>query len=163
MKTKGMGNNRTVNPKSLHTQSADITKREDGVINKSEIIKELPEAPPNYRGMIYDMAGTKQDNILAEGLNRLAREDPDNGFSSNTPPKKADGRETPAFNHFEPPLPPPKNEENTCLKGLKNLAEGMEQSRFSPEDMLICAMIILMLNSASEDDILMILVLMILL
>lgn len=48
-------------------------------------------------------------------------------------------------------------------KGLEGLIKGLHSKNFSPEDILIGAMIILMLNSNSEDDMLMVLVLLMLL
>lgn len=163
MKTRGVSRDKSLNPNGLHTQSAEPPQAENDLRNEPKTLPNLPEAPPNYRGMIYDMAENGQDNIFAEGLNRLAREDPDNGFSQNTPSKKTVETNARPFTHLEPPPPAHLQEEYGGLTGLKNLAEGMERNRFSPEDMLVCAMIILMLNSSSEDDILMILVLMLLL
>ena len=43
--------------------------------------------------------------------------------------------------------------------GLNKLIDGLRSKRFTPEDILLCAMILLMLNTGSDDDILMVLVL----
>jgi hypothetical protein len=58
-----------------------------------------------------------------------------------------------------------KNEENAKKEsdGLYNLIDGLSNGSFLPDDVLICAMIIMMLNGKSEDDVLMVLVLMMLL
>ena len=48
-------------------------------------------------------------------------------------------------------------------KGIKSLVQAMQNNTISPEDILICAIILLMLSGNSEDDIIMILVLMALL
>ena len=134
----------------------------------SENVGNLPPAPPNYRGMIYDMAGGSADGVYAEGLNRLAREDDEgNALRKNALRRDFEERRRArsAFSHLDPPCKNAENltSENSVAKGLKRIIEGMQSKQFSPEDLLICAMILLMLNSGSEDDIIMILVLMMLL
>ncbi len=117
----------------------------------------LPEPPPNYRGMIYDSFST--DDVEAEGLDRLVKNDI--SYSDYEKKRREDeyrknkivsamGRNV---------LREPDNDTN----GLERLVEGLKTKKFSSEDILLCAMILLMLNSGSDDDILMVLVLMMLL
>ncbi len=123
----------------------------------SELESGLPEPPPNYRGMIYDKNGSFYSGMNAEGIERLVNNDSSYSDRRRVPPRRPDRT---AFSHFNPPL---KAVDKQQESGLRKIIEGLGERSFEPEDVLICAMIMLMLNSKSEDDILMVLVLMMLL
>ena len=117
----------------------------------------LPDPPPNYRGMIYDISGYAYGGINAEGIERLVENDSSYSDRRRIPQRRGN---RPYFSHLNPPLPKSeKRQEN----GIRKIIDGLKEKNFEAEDILICAMIMLMLNSKSEDDILMILVLMMLL
>ncbi|MBQ4116049.1 MAG: hypothetical protein IJD37_01595 [Clostridia bacterium] len=117
----------------------------------------LPEPPPNYRGMIYDISGTLYGGINAEGIERLVENDSSYSDRRRVPQRR--GNRT-YFSHLNPPLPKTEKQQES---GIRKIIDGLNAKNFEAEDILICAMIMLMLNSKSEDDILMILVLMMLL
>lgn len=122
----------------------------------------MPDAPPNYRGMIYDINGIENKTENAEGISRLVTND--EAYSDYEKKNRYDRvkkREAPVFSHLKPPLE--KKAEKGRENGIDRLIDGLQSKSFAPEDVLIGAMIILMLNSSSEDDILMVLVLMMLL
>lgn len=127
---------------------------------------QMPAAPPNYRGMIYEM---EQMIEPAEGIDRLVRNDSSyNDYERRL--RRRDymqGRvgEAPAFSHTKPEkVCCEKSQEKTPERnGLQSIIDGLRDKKLQPEDILICALIILMLNSSSEDDILMVLALMMLL
>ena len=127
---------------------------------------QLPAAPPNYRGMIYEM---EQMIEPAEGIDRLVRND-----ASYTDYERRlrrrdyiQGRvgDTAVFSRTNTKRECcEKGEEKTPERnGLQGIIDGLRDKKLQPEDVLICALIILMLNSSSEDDILMVLALMMLL
>lgn len=119
----------------------------------------LPLPPPNYRGMIYDRESTFFEYTDAEGIERLVKNDASYCTEKMRKlPKKLDRK---AFSHLDPPVCDNCGSSNE--NGLEKLVKGLREKNFQPEDILICAMIMLMLNSKSEDDILMVLVLMLLL
>lgn len=123
----------------------------------TEIETVFPNPPPNYRGMIYDISGSLYGGINAEGIERLVENDSSYSDRRRSPQRRGD---RPYFSHLNPPLPKSeKHQEN----GIRKIIDGLKEKSFEAEDILICAMIMLMLNSKSEDDILMILVLMMLL
>lgn len=143
----------------------DVGRSSDELQNNAPTVEgkrcKLPNAPPNYRGMIYDMAGAEW---TAEGIERVARNDC-GAFSAEVKGggarPRAERREgEPRFCHLEPPVGCVSKEAGG---GIRRILEGMESKSFLPEDVLICAMIMLMLNGKSEDDLLMVLVLMVLL
>ena len=117
-------------------------------------VRNYPEPPPNYRGMIYD--GITDGGGVAEGLDRLVRNDV--SYSEYEKNHRKNEHE-PSKSVFAAT----QGGEKCNLKGLEGLVEGLKGKRFSSEDILLCAMILLMLNSGSDDDILMVLVLMMLL
>ena len=123
----------------------------------TEVGAVLPEPPPNYRGMIYDISGTLYGGINAEGIERLVENDTSYSDRRRTPQRRGN---RPYFSHLNPPLPKSENQQES---GIRKIIDGLKERSFEAEDVLICAMIMLMLNSKSEDDILMILVLMMLL
>ena len=122
----------------------------------------MPEPPPNYRGMIFDGKNEEKIDCQAEGIERLVKND--SSYCMDKMGRNPKLRSEKPFSHCEPPVngnrvfPEEKTE-----KGLDSLINGLREKKYLPEDVLICAMIMLMLNSRSEDDILMILVLMMLL
>ena len=126
---------------------------------------DLPSLPPNYGGMIYELARQTGSDVIAEGINRLVNEDEE--YARRGAEKRKNGaygknsKET--FSHLSPPITPKVGRVPPGNGGLSALVEGMGRNAFLPEDVLICAMIILMLNSNSEDDILLVLVLLMLL
>ena len=128
---------------------------EKEVDEKTEAI--FPDPPPNYRGMIYDISGSLYGGVSAEGIERLVESDSSYSDRRRIPQKRGD---RPYFSHLNPPLPTHEKHQDV---GIKKLIDGLKEKNFEAEDILICAMIMLMLNSKSEDDILMILVLMMLL
>jgi hypothetical protein len=125
----------------------------------------LPKAPPNYGGMIYDSAYSEW---TPEGIERIAVGDC-NAFSANKNGGKKGFEEKyknkPHFSHLDPAGVSGCDfaKESDEQVGMKNIIAGIQSRSFSPEDILICAMIILMLNGKSEDDMLLVLVLMMLL
>ena len=129
----------------------------------------MPIAPPNYRGMIYDMGSLGE---IAEGIDRLVRNDQSytdnqNKIKDRFNVNRRDGGQRQAFSHMQGIRDTGEKVSENCSqdehRGLKRLVEGMQNNTISPEDILICALILLMLSSGSEDDIIMILVLMALL
>lgn len=123
----------------------------------TEIETILPNPPPNYRGMIYDISGYTYGEINAEGIERLVENDSSYSDRRRIPQRRGN---RPYFSHLNPPLPKTEKHQET---GIRKIIDGLNAKNFEAEDILICAMIMLMLNSKSEDDILMILVLMMLL
>ncbi len=123
----------------------------------TEIETVLPNPPPNYRGMIYDISGSLYGGINAEGIERLVENDSSYSNRSRIPQRRGD---RPYFSHLNPPLPKHEKEQEN---GIRKIIAGLKEKSFEAEDILICAMIMLMLNSKSEDDVIMILVLMMLL
>ena len=122
-----------------------------------EIETVFPAPPPNYRGMIYDITGSLYGGINAEGIERLVENDSSYSDRRRVPQRRGN---RPYFTHLNPPLP---KSEKQPENGIRKIIDGLKEKSFEAEDILICAMIMLMLNSKSEDDILMILVLMMLL
>ena len=125
----------------------------------------MPIAPPNYRGMIYDRE--KVDNN-AEGIDRLVRND--QSYSDNQirvknrfDEKREEFGKAQAFSHMRGIQNGGDNCSKVEEKGIKSLVKSMQDNTISPEDILICAIILLMLSGNSEDDIILILVLMALL
>ncbi len=154
-------------PTPMSVPQTVIPKRKaivEETTSENQIKPELPSAPPNYRGMIYDMVQGREENQNAEGIERIARDDETYGdYEKNIRrreymQKREKGS---AFSHFNVPVE--RTVQSEQKNGLHKLIDGLQNMSFSPEDVLICAMIILMLNSKSEDDILMVLVLMMLL
>ena len=127
-------------------QNKEKAERSDDIMpEKTE--KKLT-VPPNYRGMIYEMEniyGGEPAEQGAEGIDRLVRTD--DSYTNREQWRRSDR--------------PKRN--NDIGAGIKKLVDGLQNSNFCPEDILICAMILLMLNGNSEDDILLVLVLMLLL
>ena len=139
--------------------------------DRSDIVrnKNMPIAPPNYRGMIYDMESLGEN---AEGIDRLVKNDQSYTDNQNKHRDRFNARggengPRQVFSHMQGIQGiREKNESNCCKdehKGIKSLVESMQNNVISPEDILICALILLMLSGSSEDDIIMILVLMALL
>ncbi len=128
--------------------SRNASKRRDkrSVVEQGEKREEycplnIPSAPPNYRGMLYDI---EKKDLLAEGIERLAANDP-------------------SYDRFECPKNTQKKAQNRPREqGIQKIIDDLKSSAYLPEDLLICALIILMLNAGSEDDMLLILVLMML-
>lgn len=142
-------------PPSDEINNADDEKMKSNNNPKKEA---LPSPPPNYGGMIYDRNGAFYAPLSAEGIERLASNDE---LYSERLRNSRRGKDRHVFSHMDPPVG--KNSREDGENGLSKLVEGLRNRTFQPEDILICSMIMLMLNSKSEDDILMILVLMMLL
>ena len=149
---------------ALQNQTEEKTAVKEEYVNKgaekeeiTEIESVLPDPPPNYRGMIYDINGSLYGGNNAEGIERLVENDSSYSDRRRLPQRRGN---RPYFSHLNPPLP---KYENRQENGIRKLIDGLREKSFEAEDLLICAMIMLMLNSKSEDDILMILVLMMLL
>ena len=166
---------RSTSKKSIKGQTKDISERSVGVRESAEgddlpsakesadggerKVNALPFPPPNYRGMIYDRESAFFEHSDAEGIERLVKNDESYCIEKMRKiPKKLDRK---PFSHLDPPAC--RREKSEGENGLKKLVSGLHEKDFQPEDILICAMIMLMLNSKSEDDILMVLVLMLLL
>jgi hypothetical protein len=132
----------------MYSRSIRNGKR-DGKIPEKMPVYQLP---PNYRGMLDEVFVPSENN--AEGIDRLVRED--ESYKQNE--MRIRKAELASKAHV-------KNEENAKKEsdGLYNLIDGLSNGSFLPDDVLICAMIIMMLNGKSEDDVLMVLVLMMLL
>ncbi|MBR5322999.1 MAG: hypothetical protein IKU48_05585 [Clostridia bacterium] len=123
----------------------------------TEIQTILPDPPPNYRGMIYDITGTLYGGVNAEGIERLVENDSSYSNKRCLPQRRGN---KPYFSHLNPPLPQREKQDES---GIRKIIDGLKEKSFEVDDLLICAMIMLMLNSKSEDDILMVLVLIMLL
>lgn len=149
MYSRSMRNNRE---KRVYNQSE---YRE--TVNEQRPDSIIPEPPPNYRGMIY--GGQKDGEIYAEGIDRLA----DNDQSYRDYEKNVRKREYRQDKGDIAPVNVQSDSSKNEKTGLHRLIDGLSEKSFGAEDILICAMIILMLNGNSEDDILMVLVLMMLL
>ncbi len=127
----------------------------------------LPVPPPNYGGMMYDRFDV--DDVDAEGIGRIVKNDAsysEYGKRRRENEYRRDGSVS-AMGRMRQNIGRGKEKslsDSDCdTSGLKNLVKGLETKNFSPEDILLGAIILLMLNSSSEDDILMILVLLMLL
>ena len=108
----------------------------------------MPEPPPNYRGMIYEFP---ESEVFAEGIARLVSND---GVYMN---KAHERSEKAGVNAVK------KEPCNSCSNGIQRLIGGLSSKEYLPDDVLICAMILLMLSNSSEDDMLLVLVLLMLL
>lgn len=126
---------------------------------------DLPSLPPNYGGMIYELVRQTENDVTAEGINRLVSEDDDYNVRGVEKRKRKayEKNVKESFSHLSPQIGSKVVGEPCESGGLSVLVEGMSRNAFVPEDVLICGMIILMLNSKSEDDILLVLVLLLLL
>ena len=164
-------------PQNLSADRVDDSRNErpiennraDNIKNATDtppIAPQMPIAPPNYRGMIYEM---EQMVEPAEGIDRLVRND-----QSYTDFERRPGRRNYMQNRADnsPVFSNTATEKRCCEKsqektpernGLQSIIDGLRDKKLQPEDILICALVILMLNSSSEDDILMVLALMMLL
>ena len=143
-------------------QSDSAAKNAENSVNT--VKNTIPSPPPNYRGMIYDTNVLPE--ILAEGIDRLAREDESYKEYEKDIRKRElrlAAKQNESVLAASPNVEFDRKGKNTENQGLHRLINGLSESTFSAEDILICAMIILMLNSSSEDDMLMVLVLMMLL
>lgn len=132
----------------MYSRSIRNGKKEGGSPEKPS----LYQLPPNYRGMLDNTFIPSEKN--AEGIDRLVRED--ESYKQNEM----------RIRRSELSSRPQKTNERPVSKesdGLYRLIEGLTEKQFSADDVLICSMIIMMLNGKSEDDILMVLVLMMLL
>ena len=147
-----------------NNNSLENNNRSDSVRNKN-----MPIAPPNYRGMIYDMEKLEEN---AEGIDRLVKNDQSytdnqNKYKDRFNARSRENGPRQVFSHMQGIQGVQENTESNCHKdehkGIKSLVESMQNNVISPEDILICALILLMLSGSSEDDIIMILVLMALL
>ena len=112
---------------------------------------ERPSPPPNYRGMVYSEEKYGECDVYAEGIDRMVCNDKE--YSQKMQGKK--GRKCVL------------GDECGCAladkNGINAVVDGLASKRFDPEDILVCAMILLMLNDGGSEDLLMILVLLMLL
>ena len=157
--------------KDSFEKNKDISKMPTDVNEKTYARIDLP---PNYRGMITDdsriVYPAEKNKINAEGITRLVCNDDSYCFGKESGKPKGDCRSAPHFSHMDAPFCSDKEEKEQPSarkmsdgEGLQRLANELRSRKFSPEDVLICAMILIMLNKGSEDDVLMILALMMLL
>ncbi len=139
----------------------------------------LPEPPINYGGVMYDekiyQSLSNGNEVNAERINRLVKNDKSYYDYEQLARKKEYMRKKskslgdekaesiPDEAQFEQTVAKPTPSVEQTKNGIGNIISALGNKNFSPEDLLICAMILLMLNSNSEDDILMIIVLMALL
>lgn len=139
----------------------NITENEGESVSRTQKIR-LPEPPPNYGGTVCGGVDYIPSDCGAEGIERLVNNDLSYGEQMARGRNHADDC---AAN--ERSLPTGEKEtdhrSNGGVSGLKRIVEALGSSSFDPGDVLLCAMIMLMLNSRSEDDIIMIIVLMMLL
>ena len=113
--------------------------------------------------MIYD---TQPAEWTPEGIERIALNDKSafGGKGGNKSFFDQKIKNKPPFSHMNPPASVCECKGGSdAQSGIRNIIEGMKNKSFQPEDVLICAMLMLMLNGRSEDDMLLILVLMMLL
>lgn len=139
-----------------------MISNEEGCVAQTQKIR-LPEPPPNYGGTVCGGVDYIPSCCRAEGIERLVNND--SSYSERVEMCKKRGDDCTSGERVLPvsekdPFPQGDNE---SVGGIKRIVESLGKGSFDPEDVLLCAMIMLMLNSRSEDDIIMIIVLMMLL
>ncbi len=164
MYSRSTRNNRR-NGVSYQTSNTDRSSKEAGSADmntngeKNEKNNNtLPDPPPNYRGMIYEQ-GNMHD-MYAEGISRLAGNDESYEEYGENARRRQNSRNLSGRGSLNMASELPDTSQRS---GLHRLIDGLSDKNYGAEDILICAMIILMLNGGSEDDMLMVLVLLMLL